>query len=483
MSTFVSPSTSDQACCVDTTKHVRYTHGMILGAGDFIQEFGYLSARDRWLARDLSGYGVVSGLDVRPRAGDNAVIEVSPGRAVGRDGRLIRVDRAQCADLREWLGTPAAKNELSTLVVPATNEVETKLRVVLGYRECPTDPGAVPGEACRSEEEWQQPLRLQDAFRLELVGTDLAPDEDDAVADFVDWLGRIPVIDGTTGATSVEDFLVAIQNAVPTLAQPPFVPAPGVTDFLHGPPPAGLRIPASRAGIYWRAAFRLWTTKLRPLWQSSWWREGPCCGKPAAGGSPAPKRPEERVLLAELTVPLTRNPLSGAWSLTPGKQVTAEPGPSPFLVHQRLLQEWLLRGPVHAPALEGVVRHPSGLPGFRIVAAGIVGVGDVVPSTDATYGDLQIVGFADAAREKLVFRFDGYDKTAAQAHRYGVQITPVLRDAVLAAGLRAVLVSVNDFTDDGFVVRVTDETGTVVAFAAGDLKGIRFSVQVTQFDV
>lgn len=97
-------------------------------------------------------------------------------------------------------------------------------------------------------------------------------------------------------------------------------------------------------------------------------------------------------------------------------------------------------------------------------------------------GGLQITGFADAAGEKLTFHLDGYEKTVADAHRSALA-TPIVRDAVLAGGLKAVLVSVNDFTADGFVVGVTDETGTVMAFTASDLKGMRLSVQVTQFDV
>lgn len=106
---------------------------------------------------------------------------------------------------------------------------------------------------------------------------------------------------------------------MPTLAQPPFTPAPGVTDFCTAHPRRRLAFRASQAGVYWRAAFHLWTTKLRPLWQASWWTEGPCCGKPptTAAAEIQPAAPDERILLADLIVPLTGNPLSGDWTLTP----------------------------------------------------------------------------------------------------------------------------------------------------------------------
>jgi hypothetical protein len=47
---------------LDPSKHVNYLLGMVLGVKDFTQEFAYLSGRDRWMARDLIGYGTCSGL-------------------------------------------------------------------------------------------------------------------------------------------------------------------------------------------------------------------------------------------------------------------------------------------------------------------------------------------------------------------------------------------------------------------------------------
>src|SRR3954449_7279390 len=85
---------------IDATKHVNYTLGMVLGVDDFTQEFAYLSGRDRWLARDLLGYGTASGLRVGVEIENRSPqVVVTPGAAVSPSGRLIRVAPAQCADL------------------------------------------------------------------------------------------------------------------------------------------------------------------------------------------------------------------------------------------------------------------------------------------------------------------------------------------------------------------------------------------------
>ena len=79
----VTPSSGPNAGVPNHSKHVNFTLGMILGVDDFVQEFAYLSGRDQWLARDLLGYGTVSGLGVSldtdargPR------VSVSPGAAL-----------------------------------------------------------------------------------------------------------------------------------------------------------------------------------------------------------------------------------------------------------------------------------------------------------------------------------------------------------------------------------------------------------------
>ena len=108
METFM-PRVSPAVATPDPSKHVNYALGMVLGVDDFTQEFSYLSGRDQWLARDLLGYGTVSGLKVRIEKDDKGPrVLIEPGVALSPRGQLIRVTPAQCAYLNPWL---AANNE------------------------------------------------------------------------------------------------------------------------------------------------------------------------------------------------------------------------------------------------------------------------------------------------------------------------------------------------------------------------------------
>src|SRR2546425_12306757 len=104
MSCFSSATNITSTAAPDPAKHVNYNLGMVLGVDDFTQEFAYLSGRDQWLARDLLGYGTVSGLDVTLRTDARGQeVFVAPGVAVNPRGQLIRVKLAQCAYLQPWL--------------------------------------------------------------------------------------------------------------------------------------------------------------------------------------------------------------------------------------------------------------------------------------------------------------------------------------------------------------------------------------------
>src|SRR4030081_1398325 len=88
----------------DPSKRVNYTLGMLLGVDDFNQEYAYLAGRDQWMARDLLGYGTISGLRVtldHPAKGPR--VSVSAGSALSPRGKMICVKPAQCAYLNDWL--------------------------------------------------------------------------------------------------------------------------------------------------------------------------------------------------------------------------------------------------------------------------------------------------------------------------------------------------------------------------------------------
>lgn len=360
METF-TPRVSPAVAVPDPGKHVNFTHGMVLGVDDFTQEFAYLSGRDQWLARDAIGYGTLSGLKVKIENDEKGPrILVTPGAALSPRGQLIRVTPAQCAYLDPWLA--ANKDKLGQdPASPVNNDVH--LYVVLCYRDCATRMIPVPGEPCRSEEELMAPSRLADDFRLELRLE--APDqkEENALRDFVEWLSHVEITDASV--TTLEDFLDSIREAAhlaPEAASRSEVTSPlSPPDFLYGSPPAAMSIPAAHACEYLRAAFLLWVTELRPLWQPNWFREWQCCDQKTT--EPEPAR-EECVLLAELDVPITDE-----IKVEDPNSIRVNEDRRPFLVHLRLLQEWLLCGRSRTSS-GGATQSATGVVTFKTAGAG-----------------------------------------------------------------------------------------------------------------
>ncbi|NTU83118.1 MAG: hypothetical protein HGA45_27735 [Chloroflexales bacterium] len=315
MTSFTTRAAAPLNGATDPTKHVSYTQGMILGVDDLNQEFAYLSGRDQSMARDLIGYGTVAGLDLTIETGARTEVVVSPGVALSQRGEIIRVARAQCADLVAWIAAQGEKlgGRRDGGVVP--------VYVVLSYRICLTDNVPIPGEPCRSEEEALAASRVADDFQLEL---DLQPpdqSEEDALRAYVAWLRQVQLAEEGERALTLEQFLAEI-----SLAADPGSP-PGFMDDPAGSPLARLHIPAERAPEYLRAAFRLWATDLRQRWWGA--------GRDSAGSPPT----QGRLLLAEL-----RLPLGDDLRLDPDRQIVIDERRRPYLLHLRMLQEWLLYG-------------------------------------------------------------------------------------------------------------------------------------------
>jgi len=147
-------------------KHVNYSPGMVLGVDDFVQEFVYLNGRDQSTARELIGYGTVSGLQVTVSSdarGPRAM--VSPGVALTPLGQIVRVCVPQCVYLADWVADH--RNEITErLGSPPLDAV--RAYITLCYRDCPSDPVPIPGEPCRAADDMSAKSRLTDDFRLEL---------------------------------------------------------------------------------------------------------------------------------------------------------------------------------------------------------------------------------------------------------------------------------------------------------------------------
>lgn len=317
MSGFQTKTTSPATTAPDPYKHVKYSLGMVLGVDDFDQEFAYLSNRDQWLARDTIGYGTICGLQVKIETDERGRrVAVEPGVAINPRGQLIRVGSAQCAYLNDWLA--AHRDEvLRQIGSPPTGSIT--LYVSLCYRECPTDPVPIPGEPCRDETEATVASRLQDDFELMLSFT--APDqaEENALRDFVQWLSQVGISEGAT-SISLDQFIEAIHEAAHMLASPLGSPV----DYMYGSPPSTLKINSADVCEYLRTAFRIWVTELRGHWR------GPSC----SGSIPN----ENCVLLAQLNVPLIDGLVGGM------TQDDVDEERRPYLIHLRMLQEWLFCG-------------------------------------------------------------------------------------------------------------------------------------------
>ena len=323
-----SPSLNPSTAPPNPAKRVNYTLGMILGVDDFVQEFTYLSARDQSLARDVLGYGTVSGLQVTTDSDARGPrVMIAPGVALSPAGQFIRVCSAQCAYLVDWL-KDHRREITDRLGSPPDGSITAY--VVLSYRDCPGDQVPIPGEPCRAEDDMMAPSRLADDYRLELRFDPPPQVEEDALRRFVAWLSQVPIAD--SGIVSrIEDLVAAVRDAAASVASPP-----GSNDFMQAPPPASLVIPSALACDYLRAAFRVWVTELRPRMRSG--------GNSAGCGAGVGATFEESLLLGEVALPLINDALTGEWILDRASAVTIHEERRPVLVHLRLLQEWLLCG-------------------------------------------------------------------------------------------------------------------------------------------
>jgi len=343
MTSFAPQVVPLRAAPLDPTKHVNYNLGMVLGVDDFTQEFAYLSGRDQWITRDLLGYGTVCGLKVTIEATANGPeVVVYPGVAINPQGQLIRVPAAQCALLNDWLSLPENQQRLNTLPASPPSDV-LALQVVLCYSECATDQVPIPGEPCRSEDDAIVNSRLADNFSLELRPSQNhphAPDqrEEEALREFVALLRQVQVTNNLSQALSLDQFENAIRSMGATLQGSlqglPDSPISAPPVFLYGSPPAPLHIPAGQVTDYLRVAFRIWVTDLRPQWQPK-----------GCGNIPD----EQCVLLADLFVPVTRNVLAGNWLVDDTAPIIIDEAHRPYLIHLRMLQEWLLTENIAAP--------------------------------------------------------------------------------------------------------------------------------------
>lgn len=164
---------------------LHYSTGELLGADDFRDEQTY---HRRQLARallHLHGSGTVAGLRVvarhRPGAAgvpDEVELEVRPGLALDRAGRLIEVPREACLRLRRWFEFIASRRPNSTELDAGDLRAAWRTDgaagaivadIFLAFHPC--DRGYIPAFATGPFDalDASQPSRVRDAYEISLV--------------------------------------------------------------------------------------------------------------------------------------------------------------------------------------------------------------------------------------------------------------------------------------------------------------------------
>ena len=103
----------------------RYYTGKLLSVADFEQEQQYLRTRHRRHNRLLHGVGIVGGLDVsveQGQAGEEPVVVVSPGVAIGPDGEELLLCERATSDA--CLGTEVCYVTVRLVERPANVDVD-----------------------------------------------------------------------------------------------------------------------------------------------------------------------------------------------------------------------------------------------------------------------------------------------------------------------------------------------------------------------
>ncbi len=308
---------------LDPTKRVNYTTGLVLGVDEFEQEQLYFIERDRLHSRSLHGYGTVCGLHVsQGGTPDDPEIRVAPGVAVNPQGQSIRVPLAQCALLNAWLAHNTDKVAEHLGSPPASH---LALYVTLHYRECETDFVPIPGEPCRTQKDSMAASRIADDFGLSLEFTPPDQVEEDVVRLFGDLLDRIRVTD-EPGTLNKEQMAQLVRDLAPLISSPPEEASPPEGEIGSPPDDESILLHPDQAEDILNHAFQVWVTEVRPALLA--------CGRNCASGPPD----ESRVLLARLDFDIA----TGAdGNFRVAGEVTINTHRRPYLLHTRLLQEWL----------------------------------------------------------------------------------------------------------------------------------------------
>ncbi|MBN1611439.1 MAG: hypothetical protein JW940_32700 [Polyangiaceae bacterium] len=315
----------------DPSLRVNYTFGQVLGVDEFLQEQLHHVEHGRLHHRLLHGYGTVWGLKVEPKSNATPRLHVTPGVAINPLGQEIRVVSDMCADLNSWLA--AHQSEVESLMTSPPGTL--RLSLVLYYRECKTHPVPIRGEPCQSSEAAVAPSRISSGFELKLCLDEPSPAlsppaepsgcapcqaEEDLVRAFGDLLQELEITDSASALFITEQELRTLVLAL------------GCTDEPASPPVAPITARAihpDEAHAMFDVAFRTWVTDVRP--------------RVIVRDAPGPCEPmrDDAVLLAHIELDVVQDPETSAFAVSGSPRI--DETDRPYLLHSRLLQEWLGR--------------------------------------------------------------------------------------------------------------------------------------------
>jgi hypothetical protein len=430
----------------DPTKRVNYTHGLVLAADEYLQESAYLAGRAEELARHLLGYGTVVGLNVETTtiADRGPAVVVGSGLALSPRGRPVRLPMACAVHLNEWL--EAQRNAFIPHLRPGAESPPNDLLtvyLVLSYCECVTDGVPGPGKPCRTDEPPSLFTRIADSFRLDLRYQPPEQVEEDTVREFIAWLRSVEVTTSDLDALTLDEFLEALR-AASALSSPP---GGSLTS-----PPGALQIPASRAGEYFDAAFRVWIGEIRRSWRTAATGSAACADSASA---------DDSILLAELSLPLVLQQ-NDRWIIDDTTHIELRQERRPYLLHLRLLQEWMISRERAAAGVQ------------RVAAAGIIrGTVNSASHRRPLVNGLRVTNVADG---ELTISFEGYSPPASDGPFQFV--VKALSHARQAPGPPPI-VTVGGFGPGGITLRVADGQGA--ALTAAELGSLEISIEITRY--
>ncbi|HEX7027116.1 MAG TPA: hypothetical protein VF268_07725 [Gammaproteobacteria bacterium] len=296
---------------LDPYKRVKYSNGLVLGVDEFEQEQLYLLTKDQLHNRSLHGYGTVCGLNVTAREEDGVwELVVSPGIAVDKTGRDVRVPQAQCADLSVWLqrNTDTITQWLTDQGIPIVNPIALTLHVVLCYDQCATDYVPVPSGPCQSLDKTSVASRYADNFKLQLQLDAPEQEEEDAIEFLLQLLADIEISNAPGGLTvsGIEEIIRAFEEPATSLHMSE-ADAPAIID----------------------AALRVWVTEVRPGLLPD--------GRNCVAGPPR----DECISLGQVQLQVEDTASELGYRLVSGSDPTVEQAERPILLQSRLLQEFM----------------------------------------------------------------------------------------------------------------------------------------------